>query len=276
MQPAWKQRLAVSELSTIRWSFEEDVVHYHELGFSAIGVWREKLADFGIEKGAELLEEHGMRVSSLQWVGGFTGSDGRTYREALCDALDAVDLAAKLKASCLVVLSGARSGHTRNHARRLLKQALRELGEAAQAVGVSLALEPMHRGCAEGWTFLTGVPETLDLIASIDRPTVGMVFDCYHLAHDPLVTEWLPSIVPSVRLVQLGDAKGAPLGEQNRCLLGRGRLPLGSVVAAFEQHGYQGMYELEILGEEVEHMAYQEVLHDCQRAMDALFPPLSV
>jgi sugar phosphate isomerase/epimerase len=134
----------------------------------------------------------------------------------------------------------------------------------------------MHRGCAEGWTFLTGVPETLDLIASIDRPTVGMVFDCYHLAHDPLVTEWLPSIVPSVRLVQLGDAKGAPLGEQNRCLLGRGRLPLGSVVAAFEQHGYQGMYELEILGEEVEHMAYQEVLHDCQRAMDALFPPLSV
>ncbi len=36
---------------------------------------------------------------------------------------------------------------------------------------------------------------------------------------------WLDEIVPSVRLVQLGDAKHAPMGEQNRCLLGHGFLP---------------------------------------------------
>ncbi|MEZ6081693.1 MAG: hypothetical protein R3C56_40285 [Pirellulaceae bacterium] len=44
-------RLAVSELSTFRWSFEEDVLHYHEIGFEAIGIWRPKLADYGEEKG---------------------------------------------------------------------------------------------------------------------------------------------------------------------------------------------------------------------------------
>ena len=51
-------RLSVSELSTFRWSFEEDVLHYHAAGFEAIGIWRPKLSDYGEEKGFELVLEH--------------------------------------------------------------------------------------------------------------------------------------------------------------------------------------------------------------------------
>ncbi len=46
-------RLSVNELSTFRWSFEEDVVHYRAEVFKAIGIWRAKLADYGEEKAAE-------------------------------------------------------------------------------------------------------------------------------------------------------------------------------------------------------------------------------
>ena len=42
-------RLSMSELTTFRWSFEEDVAHYAACQIPAIGVWREKLADFGEE-----------------------------------------------------------------------------------------------------------------------------------------------------------------------------------------------------------------------------------
>ena len=72
-------RLAVSELTTFRWSFEEDVAQYRAAGISAIGVWRQKLADIGEPKGTQLLTESGIAVSSLQWAGGFTGSDGHSY-----------------------------------------------------------------------------------------------------------------------------------------------------------------------------------------------------
>lgn len=255
-------RLSVSELSTFRWSFEEDVLHYHEAGFEAIGIWLPKLADYGEEKGAELIKEHGLEISSLQWIGGFTGSDGRSYREALHDGLDTIQLAADIGAKTVIALSGGRGGHTKGHANRLLRNAIRDLAEAAQAVGVQLAIEPMHIGCAFDCSFLNTVPQCLDLITAIDNPNLGITFDCYHLAQDPNTMAWLDSIIPYVRLVQLGDAKHAPMGEQNRCLLGHGIVPLNEIVKTFQDGGFEGYYEIEIVGQEVEHLQYEQILDE--------------
>lgn len=259
-------RLAVNELSTYRWTFEEDVLHYHSAGFEAIGIWRPKLVDYGEEKGVELIREHGLAISSLQWIGGFTGSDGRSYRESLHDGLDAIQLAADIGANTVTVLSGGRGGHTKGHANRLLRNALKDLSEAAQAVGVQLAVEPMHVGCAFDWSFLNTVPQCLDLINAIDNPNLGITFDCYHLAQDANTMNWLESIVKYVRLVQLGDAKHAPLGEQNRCLLGHGHVPLADIINAFEAGGYRGFYEIEIVGQDVEHLQYEQILCEAMQA----------
>src|SRR4051794_18076560 len=79
-------RLAISELTTFRWSFEEDVEQYRSAGANAIGVWRQKLADVGEERGAAILSAAGLAVSSLQWAGGFTGSDGHSHQESIADA----------------------------------------------------------------------------------------------------------------------------------------------------------------------------------------------
>jgi len=259
-------RLAVNELSTYRWTFEEDVLNYSAAGFGAIGIWRPKLMDYGEEKAVELLREHDLKISSLQWIGGFTGSDGRSYRDSFHDALDAIQLAADIKADTVVVLAGGRCGHTRNHAFQLLKNALKHLAEAAEAVGVQLAIEPMHIGCSNDWSFVNSVPQCLDVIATIGSPNLGLVFDCYHLAQDALELDLLEAIAPFVRLVQLGDAKHAPMGEQNRCLLGHGRVPLEKIIRAFQNCGYTGYFELEVVGEEVEHLQYETVLSQARTA----------
>ncbi len=262
-------KLSVSELSTYRWGFEEDVVQYRQAGFSAIGVWRAKLAEYGEEKGRELLLENGLEVSSLQWIGGFTGSDGRSFRDSMHDAFDGLELAGDLKAQSVVVLAGGRSGHIHKHAMRLLRTALTELSEAAQAVGVQLALEPMHVGCAHDFTFITELPQTLDLIAELGLPNLGLVFDCYHLAQDPRVLAWLPEILPYIRLVQLGDSKHAPMGEQNRCLLGQGNLPLSQIIRLLTEHNYDGFLEVELLGEELESIDYNTVLSCSKQWVDS-------
>ncbi len=69
-----------------------------------------------------------------------------------------------------------------------------------------------------------------------------------------------------MRLVQLGDAKHAPMGEQNRCLLGHGRVPLEQIIRAFQECNYQGYFELELVGEEVEHLQYEAVLGQARTA----------
>ncbi|MFM9067335.1 MAG: sugar phosphate isomerase/epimerase, partial [Planctomycetota bacterium] len=86
-------RISLHEVSTFRWSFEEDVRQYRAAGYSSIGIWRQKISDYGEEKGAELLAEAGLPVSSLSWAGGFTGSDGRSFKESHEDARDALRVA---------------------------------------------------------------------------------------------------------------------------------------------------------------------------------------
>jgi sugar phosphate isomerase/epimerase len=263
-------QLSMNETTTFRWSFEEDVAQYAAAEIPAIGVWRQKLSDCGVEKAAELLAEQGLRVSHLFWAGGFTGSDGRSFRASVEDATDALRSAKALGTETLVVYSGARAGHTYNHARRLIQEALRELAPLAAELGVTLAVEPMHAGCATEFTFLTTIDDVLDLIGQVGSPMVKMVFDTYHLGLDGDVLDRIAEIAPHVALVQLGDARRPPEGEQNRCRLGEGMIPLREIVAALKSAGYDGFYDVELLGEEIETRDYAELLAHAKGAFEEL------
>jgi sugar phosphate isomerase/epimerase len=258
--------LSMNETTTFRWSFEEDVANYAAAGIRALGVWRQKLSDCGQSRAIELLAQSGLRVSQLLWAGGFTGNEGRTYRESVEDAAEALRTAAALKAGCLVVYSGARAGHTFNHARRLVQSALTELTPLAGELGVTLALEPMHPGCAGEWTFLTSVEETLEVLEKTGSPQVKIVLDTYHLGQMPGILACIDRIVPHVAIVQLGDARQPPQGEQNRCRLGQGTVPLREIIAALKSGGYDGYYDVELLGEEIGPGDYQCLLEHAKQA----------
>lgn len=263
-------QLSMNETTTFRWSFEEDAIHYHAAGIRAMGVWQRKLSDCGEPKDLELLEELGMNVSHLSWAGGFTGSDGRSFRDSLEDAAEALKTAARIKAPCLVVYSGGRAGHTFNHARRLIRSALTELAPQATELGVSLAIEPMHPGCAAEWTFLNGIEDTLALIDQTATVGVKMVFDTYHLGQEPDVLDRLDQVAPHVALVQLGDARRPPEGEQNRCRLGEGKIPLAEIVAGLKAAGYDGYYDVELLGEDLENTDYHALIEHAKQAAERL------
>jgi sugar phosphate isomerase/epimerase len=262
--------LSMNETTTFRWSFEEDVIRYAAEGIPAMGVWRQKLSDCGPARGRKLLDQHQMKVSHLHWAGGFTGSDGRSFQESLEDALEALRTASALGAGTLVVYSGARSGHTHNHARRLLVEALKQIAPEADELDVDLAIEPMHPGCAADWTFLTSLDDVLSVIEQFGNPRVKLVFDIYHLGHEANLVERIAHIVPQIALVQLGDAREPPQGEQNRCRLGEGRLPLREIVAALKAAGYDGYYDVELLGEELESADYHSLLEHAKQAFSNL------
>jgi sugar phosphate isomerase/epimerase len=266
-------RLSVNEMTTYRWTFEEDVAGFVAAGIPSMGVWRQKLADFGEEKGAELLADHGLAVSNVLWAGGFTGSDGRTHRESLEDAEEAVRLTAALGAQTLVVYSGARNGHTHKHARRLMRGALTELVPLARELDVILAIEPMHPDCAEEWTLLTNIEDTLELLSEVNSPYVQMVFDTYHLCQSEQTLELLPKIVEHIAIVHLGDCKTPPNEDRNRCRLGEGCLPLERFIQIMEGANYRGHYDVELMGEEIEACCYHQLLAHCRTFFDSVTKP---
>ncbi|NIL98069.1 MAG: TIM barrel protein [Planctomycetales bacterium] len=265
-------RFSLNELTTYRWSFEQDVANYKAAGFHALGVWRQKLSDYGEEKGVELLAESGLAVSNLLWAGGFTGSDGRSYADSVADAADAIRLAGVMHSPCLVVYGGGRGGHTRKHARRLLLSALRELSPLAEEENVALALEPMHPACAAECTFLTSLQETLAILDEVANPFVKLAFDTFHLAQD-VCLESLQQIADRIAVVHLGDSREPPTAEQNRCALGSGRIRLREIISCLGEAGYDGYFDIELIGEEIETSDYQDLLRKSQEALAELVAP---
>jgi sugar phosphate isomerase/epimerase len=248
------------------------VRHYADAGLDAIAIWRQKLSDYGEEKGIELISECRLAVSSLLWAGGFTGSDGRSHSESIEDAHEAIRLAAQLHAQCLVVYSGPRAGHTHNHARRLLTNALKELLPHAADAGVYLAIEPVHSQCAAQWTFLTDLSETASLLENFEHSHLKLAFDTYHFGTDQAAMKRLTQWVPYLGIVHLGDARHVPDGDQDRCLLGAGIVPLQHIVATLVAAGYEGFFDIKLMGQEIETVDYDDLLRQSREAVAQWFP----
>lgn len=261
--------VAISQLTTSRWDLEEELEHLADQGFDRISLWRPKVSDLGTAAASALLRRSGVGVSSLQWVGGFTGGDGRTFVEALSDAVETIEAAATLAAPVVIVHSGCRGGHTRTHARRLLVQALERLAPTAASVGVSLALKPFHAATAPDSSFLRDLPETLDIIGQVDHPAVGMALDLWHFADSPDLGPLLPGVAESAKVVQVADRAGPPTGEIERLPVGHGELPLEQVVLSLIELGYGGGFEFDPAGEAVATLGYRRVLAETRRTADA-------
>jgi len=259
--------VSINQLTTLRWSFAEDARSYAQHGFQGIGVYRPKLEDFGIDRAIELLAESELSVTSLSWAGGFTGSDGRSIGEAIADGMAAVREAATLHAGTLILLAGGRNNHIRNHARRTVCDAIKQIAIIAEEFGVRLSLEPIHRGCGSEWSFVNDLRSTLEIIETVASPQLGMVLDTYHLMDDQ-IDAWLTDVAPHIDLVQLGDGRHSPTGEMNRCLLGSGCVPLRRTLARLREFGYDGPLEVELIGEDVEPVGYEAVLDHTRQHLD--------
>jgi len=225
-----------------------------------MGIWRQKLADYGEEKGAELLADSGMDVSTVYFAGGFTGHDGRSFQEAVEDAEQAIETTSLLQAECLTIYTGARAGHTKSHAKRLMQMAFEQLLPVAEVNDVVLALEPMHPQAGADWTFMTDLEKTLRYVESMGSRHLKMAMDTYHWGRSRKFYSLIKDLVPLLAVVFLGDAVSSPDEEQNRCLLGQGNISLERMVSGLIEHGYDGCFDVRLLGEELEDLDYSQVI----------------
>jgi len=252
--------LSVSEFSSYRWSFFQDIIKCSALGFETIGLWRAKVADFGFENAAELIDEMNISISSLSWAGGFTGSDGRSHLEAIEDAIEAIFQAHMVGADKLIVHAGGRNGHTEKHARRLLKHALDEITPIAGDLEVTLLLEPIVAP-KNPWSFVNSVGDFAEILDDYASSELGLVLDLFHMGRNQEMADKIPALVDRIKLVQLSDGRMNG-GEFSRCQLGKGIIPIAGWLETLVNHEYEGDFEIELHGYEFEQADYAAVLSE--------------
>ena len=263
-------RISINEVSTFRWNFLEDIARYSTLGFGGIGVWRHKVSDFCDHTVGDAIRASRLKVSSLQWVGGFTGSDGLSFAEAIEDAVTAIRSASIMQAECLIVHPGSTNGHTHRHAIRLFNAALSELVPVAQDFGVRLALEPMHSASGGKFTFVDQIRSGLDLIERFPAKSLGIVLDLYYFGCQLATLADLTANMDRLALVQLADRRCVSNCEPNRCLPGRGTIALGEWFQALEQADYRGFYEFELFGDDIASMDAFQLLDSLAKYVPAM------
>ena len=252
-------RLSVSQMTTREWTLEEDAIRFASCGFNAIGVWRDKLTDFSIDFAASIFNDLRLQVSSLQWAGGFTGTTGMTFQEAIDDTIDAIRQASQLDAKCLIIHPGARGFHTQSHASRLIETALQELVPVAQGFEVRLALTPMPIETGKAFTFLTSLQSVLDVCKPYRAKDVGVVFNLHHFAHQSVFDMLDQELVRRLALVQIADHQISH-GRCDRCLFGHGSIPIAWWMSQLIKLGFDGIFEAELFGPEVQSVQYTDRL----------------
>jgi sugar phosphate isomerase/epimerase len=230
------------------------------MGADGVGIWRAKVNEVGAQEAADFLFEMKLPVSSVHWAGGFTGSEGLSYVEAVNDAIDSVKLAGMLGAETLVIQPGARNGHTCRHATRLLETALNSIAPVAADYGVRLALEPMQFGLKCPFTFLRGIEQALEVAAAYSPSDVGLVLDLFHIGTQYYALERLEEFADRIQLVQLGDRRITGGYSEKRCQLGQGVLPIADWLQRLDEVGYEGFYEIETWGVTNQAEQYRDII----------------
>lgn len=271
-------RLSLNTMTTKNWTLREAAEATAAAGLPAIGVWRDRVAEVGLDEAAKILRDNGLRVSSLCRGGFLTGLDDG--RAALDDNRRAIDEAATLGTRELVMVVGGVPGRDLAGARSRLATRLADLVSYAADRDVRLALEPLHpMFCADRAVICT-LAQALDLAAPHPAQSVGVVIDTFHVWWDPALAQAISSAGAQGRIssYQICDWL-VPMAADplvSRGMMGDGAIDFDAISALVRDAGYAGDVEVEIFNEDVWAAQGGAVLETMkQRYRDLVWPALA-
>lgn len=251
------ERFSINQMTVKQLSMPELVAGCVELGIPGVGLWREPVAEFGLEATAKLVRDAGLAVTTLCRGGFFTAIDPAERAAALADNRKAIDEAATLGTDTLVLVSGGLPAGSKDlhGARERIADALSDLGPYAASNGVRLAIEPLHPMFASDRCVVSTLSQALDIAERFPAEQVGVTVDTYHIWWDDTAPAAIARAGAGGRIhtFQLADwITPLPAG----VLTGRGQIGDGAIdmrewKGYVEAAGYSGPIEVELFNDEL-------------------------
>lgn len=251
------ERLSLNTATIKKSSLAEAVELCSAAGLGHIGLWRDRVAEAGLEKSAKLVADAGLQVSSLCRGGFLTAADDGGQRHAYEDNVQAIIEAATLGTSELIMVVGGMADGERDiaAARGRVADRLAELAPVAEEHGVRLVLEALHPMYAADRAVLSTLGQALELAAPFPARTVGVVVDTFHVWWDPQLEQQIRAAGEQGRLASyqvcdwnLPIASDALL---SRGYMGDGYIDFTTISQWVSQTGYSGPVEVEIFNQQI-------------------------
>jgi sugar phosphate isomerase/epimerase len=243
-------RLSLNQRTTASWSLPEAIKGCVDAGLGAIGIWREQLAEVGLDEACRLVADSGLRVSSLCRGGFFTTADWAEAEAAETNNRAAIEEAAALNAVTLVLVPGGLPPGDRDlqAARDRAARALERLVPYAHDHEVTLGLEPMNPIYTADRGVISTLAQALDIAERFEPEDVGVVVDTFHLWWEPGIAEQVQRAGERIVSYQVSDWI-TPLPPDTllaRGMMGDGHIDFTSFTSSIVKAGYRGDIEVEI------------------------------
>ena len=222
-----------------------------DAGLERIEFWN--LGDRNVDAIKSALRETGVRVTGFVSEPAARLVDPATHDEFVAGVRRSAEMASRLGAHGLIVVSGnTRPGVSRTEQRHAIASALGRAAPVAAEHGVCLLLEPLNSLIDHEGYFLDSTPAALGIVRDVGHPSVRLLYDLYHstvMGEDPAMV--LTGAGDLVGHVHLADVPG-------RHEPGTGGIDWPRQLAALRAAGYTGALGLEYmpLGETTSSLAF--------------------
>ena len=240
-------RLSLNTKTVESWSVAEAVNGCASHGIPHIALWRDRVAETGLEQSARLVRDAGLKVSSLCRGGFFPAPTPRERKARLDDNRFAVEEAAALGAEVLILVCGPAPDRDLAGARAMVAEGVAAIAPFAADGGVRLGIEPLHPMFAGERSVIVTLAEALNLAARFPSEQVGVVVDAYHVWWDPDLYRQIARAGDRIAGFHVNDWL-VPLPDplMGRGMMGDGVIELRKLRTAVELAGYSGPIEVEI------------------------------
>lgn len=261
------EKLSLNQITTDHWTLAEAIEGCARAEIPWIAPWRHRVQELGLSKSKKLINDAGMKVSSLCRGGMFPAETALERQKRIDDNKRAVEEAAEIGTDVLVLVCGPSPNRDIVSARQMVAEGIAQLVPFAESYGVKLGIEPLHPMYAAERSVVVSM-DLANTLAEAYRPDqVGVVVDVFHVWWDPDLYN------------QINRAKGRILGFhvsdwlvptpdmlKGRGMMGDGVIEINRIRQAVEQTGYNGPIEVEIFNDQIWSQPGDETLYQMKES----------
>jgi sugar phosphate isomerase/epimerase len=263
-------RLSVNSVSSYMQPLAADIAMWQDLGVTHVGLILPKISDVGWDAARDMILGAGLRVSTIF---------GPTYRPLDADralgwwdedqrgTVETIEFAASIGAASVYVCSGTAPTLTWEEAADAFSELVAPAVARSAELGVPLLVEPTNPLRADV-SFIFWQRDAMDLARRAGTKVMLDFQSCwYERGLEAVVRE----NIDLVGVAQLSDYVVGTAETGNRVVPGDGDIPLDRLIAMALDAGYEGAFDLEVMGPRVEEEGYPSAVRRAvERASELL------
>jgi sugar phosphate isomerase/epimerase len=246
----------VSSLSSWGQPLADDIAMWQALGIDLVALLLQKVEPVGAESARTLVCDAGLRVSTMfgppapARLDADPESGARPADDAAIKFM--LEFAASVGARSAYVCTGSAGSLSWEEAADAFCEAIAPSVVVARDVGIPLAIEPTNtfRGDV---SFVFSLRDAVHLARAAG---IGVVVDLHACWHERGFAELVRDNVDLFVLVQVSDFVLGTYDTPNRAVPGDGDVPLERLLGVLLDAGYDGVFDLELIGPRIEDEGY--------------------